>query len=289
MQCVLLASVSGRNAYFVAIRVGICECHGTNVVGDRGRDKSTETSLCGVVRVGWLPWGKRYILTGIYRLAFIAGPLIQCLGPGLTMPAMLAFHDSKLPFASDLGLFPSSMILGYILPLSFAALPAPGILAYDTKQQFIAIWQGWPLYTSLIMGVFRCLEVSQHRQLKTACAFAFACSAAGHLVFLWLSWAKTTSHHIYLPPAPWGEPQVTTLEAGVLRFLQWDYTCSACGMLVWTGATYRQATRKRSLRSFWALLIAGMVGVILLGPFSVAMVLYWETLTLVTTKGRQKL
>ncbi|KAB8227331.1 uncharacterized protein BDW43DRAFT_316918 [Aspergillus alliaceus] len=252
---------------------------------------------------------RRHPLAALVVVAFVAGPLIQGLGPGLVMPAILAFmsvstHAQRLPFRSDLGSFPLSIILGYILPLSLAALAAPTVIAYDTKQQIIALWQGWPLYTSLLMGISRWLthaQLPQPPQLKVACVFALACSTAGHLAFLCVTalggYPKDPIHltgiysrRVYLPPAPWGETQVTSLETGVLRFLQWDYTLSALAMLFWTVAVYYRATRRRNRRSPWVLLMGRVVvGTIFLGPCSVAIVLYWETIALVADKGRNEL
>lgn len=195
---------------------------------------------------------------------------------------------TKLPFGFDIGLYPSSMIIGYILPLILAALPTPRVTAYETKQQLIAVWQGWPVYTSLIMLIIhylRPMRASQDWQLKIACAFAFACSTAGHLAFLWFARAKTASYHVFLPPVPWRELQVASIEAGVLRFLQWDYTLSASAMLVWTVASYCRATGKRIGQSSSVILIFGMAGVVFLGPCSVALLLY----TSVAEKGRHEL
>lgn len=213
------------------------------------------------------------------------------------MPAMLLrlhvpSHDNKLPFGFDIGFYSSSMIIAYICPLVLAALPTPGVTAYAMKQQLIAVWQGWPVYYSFITLIIRYLRpvrLSQDFQLKIACTFAFSCSTAGHLALLWFSRANSASYLIFLPPAPWRELEVTNIEAGVLRFLQWDYTLSALAMLVWTVASYSQATGRRNCQSSWILLIAGMAGVVLLGPCSVAMVLYWQTLTSVTEKGRHTL
>ncbi|KAF5854765.1 hypothetical protein ETB97_011800, partial [Aspergillus alliaceus] len=120
-----------------------------------------------------------------------------------------------------------------------------------------------------------------------------ACSTAGHLAFLCVTalggYPKDPIHltgiysrRVYLPPAPWGETQVTSLETGVLRFLQWDYTLSALAMLFWTVAVYYRATRRRNRRSPRVLLMGRVVvGTIFLGPCSVAIVLYWETNALV--------
>lgn len=55
------------------------------------------------------------------------------------MSAMLVYmstYGSKLP-TSNLVSFPPSIILGYIILLAFAALPAPEVLAYHTKQQLL--------------------------------------------------------------------------------------------------------------------------------------------------------
>ena len=227
----------------------------------------------------------------------MAGPLIQCLGPGLVMPVMLARmyvskQDTKSPPQFDMGSFALSIVIGYLVPLVFAALPAPAVIAYRTKQQLIATWQGWPLYTSLLLETSRLMRHKQstrRQDLKRACRFALACSTAGHLIFWWQAMSGTHTgyaatltgskfYQAYLPPVPWREPQMTSVERGILRFLQWDYTISASALLVWVAAVHRQIAQQGNRHYSWASSIGGIIGAILLGPCSVATVLYWESL-----------
>lgn len=155
----------------------------------------------------------------------------------------------------DLTSFSLSIFLGYLLPLSIAAFPAPAVISCLIKQQVIAFWQGWPLYSSIVMGMFRlmrCPQVSNPSHPNIPCAFAIGCSTITHMALLCTSlfarlpnynfthWAPYIQpRQIYLPPWPLNEPPIQSLEAGVLRFLQWDYGLSAAGFLIWCLAVHQ--------------------------------------------------
>ena len=187
--------------------------------------------------------------------------------------------------------FPLAMSLGYILPLMFAAIPASSHISYRAKQQLIALWQGWPLYTTFIMFISHIVSHASHfqyRKLQSAYIFALACSTTGHFWFLWLSWSVNLSHHVYLlpNPNPWGNQQVATLEGGVLRFLQWDYTWSALAMLIWTNSRFLHRVRPQSSQSAIVWVIFLVIGVILIGPCSVAFLLFWKASSLSVERQR---
>lgn len=187
-------------------------------------------------------------------------------------------HKSQVSTEYHLRAFPLAMFLGYLIPLMFAAIPAPILISYRAKQQLIGLWQGWPLYTTFIIGISRTTShtnSSGYRQLRSACIFALACSTVGHFCLLGSSWSANISHHVYLPPSPWGK-QASTLEAGILRFLQWDYTLSALAMLIWTSSRYLQGVDQPSRWRPIVSVIALVVVVILIGPCSVALLLFWK-------------
>lgn len=196
-------------------------------------------------------------------------------------------HNSQVSDGYYLRAFPLAMFLGYMIPLIFAAIPAPTLVSYRTKQQLIALWQGWPVYTTLIMWIARTMSYkgyTRYQQLRSAYIFALACSTGGHFWLLWSSWQANISHHVYLPPSPWGKQQVATLDAGVLRFLQWDYTWSALAMLVWTNSRYLRRVRQPSLWNPIVSVIALVIGSVLIGPCSVALLLFWEASSLSVEK-----
>jgi len=49
---------------------------------------------------------------------------------------------------------PISTIVGFILPAILTSLPAPSVISYDQKQNFMAIWQIFPLTTVLLQELF---------------------------------------------------------------------------------------------------------------------------------------
>lgn len=196
-------------------------------------------------------------------------------------------HNSQVSDGYHLRAFPLAMFLGYMIPLIFAAIPAPTLVSYRTKQQLIALWQGWPVYTTLLMWIARTVShkgYTRYQQLRSAYIFALACSTGGHFWLSWSSWQANISHHVYLPPSPWGKQQVATLDAGVLRFLQWDYTWSALAMLVWTNSRYLRRVRQPSRRNPIVSVISLVIGSVLIGPCSVALLLFWEASSLSVEK-----
>jgi hypothetical protein len=188
------------------------------------------------------------------------------------------------------------MAIGYIFLLLLASLPVPGIISYDFKQQIIALWQGWPISVSLLIWLLQGL-IHRPQQGKTeytaamlnyTYAFAFGCSAIGHIVVVGISVLSPSpvalpealhSTDLYpgsllFPGLPRGEQRVESLEKGILRFLHWDNTLSALATLLWCSAVYYRHEEKGINWKTLCLCVATVA--VFCGPCSVAIGLCWR-------------
>ncbi|KAF7585092.1 hypothetical protein BBP40_000362, partial [Aspergillus hancockii] len=82
--------------------------------------------------------------------------------------------------------------IGYLLPTQLLVLPLSETITPDLKQLFIAIWQPWPAYISILLTVTRAMFSPNEKgpeaarksltSLRRVYAFAFANTAITHLV-----------------------------------------------------------------------------------------------------------
>jgi hypothetical protein len=210
---------------------------------------------------------------------------------------MKEFAISGIPAVSKLGPndLPLSVVVCYILPLGLSSLPAPASIPVSSKQLFIAIWQGWPLYISLAVGIAHSLRHRYRRSrpqqlFRHAYAFALACSVISHVGLLSISFlsishkspflslhsADLHPRSLLIPRFPWQEVKITLLEPGVLRFLHWDYSISSMGSLLWCYDVYwEDKMRGKGWIVFFSLSCRIATMSLVFGPCSVALALYW--------------
>lgn len=214
---------------------------------------------------------------------------------------MKEFAISGIPAVSKLGpnYLPLSVIVCYILPLALSSLPAPASISVPSKQLFIAIWQGWPLYIALAVGIAHFLRHRYRRSrpqqlFRHAYAFALACSIISHVGLLSISFlsispkspflslhsADLHPRSLLIPRLPWQEVKITSLESGVLRFLHWDYSISSTGSLLWCYDVYwENRMRGKGWIDFLSLSSRVATMSLAFGPCSVALALYWAALS----------
>ena len=99
--------------------------------------------------------------TLMYISATCWGLVIQAGSFAVFMPLHLAIHLSTSPSVSSrrsedfavktsrLLSIPFSLALGFFVHAVMLALPAPSILTYDQKQNWIAAWQVFPLWVEI--------------------------------------------------------------------------------------------------------------------------------------------
>ncbi|KAE8396174.1 hypothetical protein BDV23DRAFT_193037 [Aspergillus alliaceus] len=204
---------------------------------------------------------------------------------------------------SVLHAIPAVFVIGYLLPTHLLTVPLSEHITSDIKQIFIAIWQPWPAYVSILLTVSHLVfnpftgrdkdGRANLSALRRVYAFAFANTALTHLVSWILSlgtvFAPGMYNEAYLEalhprrvfevPFPWEQPVrgVRSVGEGVHLFLRWDYIIGSAGVLVWAGALY-SAARKRvyGKTGLVATLVKSVVLGALVGPVGAAVVLLWE-------------
>ncbi|KAB8258589.1 hypothetical protein BDV32DRAFT_151213 [Aspergillus pseudonomiae] len=218
---------------------------------------------------------------------------------------------------------PLVFIVGYMVPTQLLVLPISEHITTDLKQIFIAIWQPWPAYISILLTVIYAVFApftSTHRtpaserkslsSLRWVYAFAFANAALTHLI----SWTISLSS-VFVPgifsgefvdalhpgkvfevPIPWEEPvrTVGSVGEGVHAFLRWDYIIGSLGMLIWAGSLYA-AAQKGVYGRVGCLGLFAKAGLLsaFVGPVGAAVELMWEREELVlarrgVTESRKK-
>ncbi|KAF7626420.1 hypothetical protein F9C07_12398 [Aspergillus flavus] len=210
---------------------------------------------------------------------------------------------------------PLVFILGYMVPTQLLILPISEHITFDLKQIFIAIWQPWPAYISIILTLIytittpftssdRTTPASERKNLSSlrwVYAFAFGNTALTHLVSWIVSLASVLVPDIFNPevvdylhpgrvfevPIPWEEPvrTVASVGHGVHAFLRWDYIIGSLGVLVWAGSLHGAAQRGVYGSVGWLGLLwkVGLLSVFV-GPVGAAVELMWEREELVLAK-----
>lgn len=200
---------------------------------------------------------------------------------------------------------PFVFFIGYMVPSFLLLAPESEHVTKDLKQIFIAIWQPWPAYVSILLTVahifFSPFTSNDHtveggratlRALRGVYAFAFANATLNHLIS-WIIPLATLAEPrffkeeylaalhpcaVFSFPKPWESGAVVeTVGAGVHAFLRWDYIIGSAGVLIWAVSLYRAAHRVVYGR-------AGCIGLFvkvaalsaLSGPIGAAVELMWE-------------
>ncbi|OJJ68122.1 hypothetical protein ASPBRDRAFT_47070 [Aspergillus brasiliensis CBS 101740] len=217
---------------------------------------------------------------------------------------------------------PLIFTLSFILPSALMILPISSTITTDLKQLFIALWQPFPAYISILLTLFHTLfspfiSTSTTTQknpnlssLRFIYAFTFFHTLIPHLVTLTISLSTILAPAILSPeyrtalhpsivfgiPTPWTSPviQVNSVADGVHAFLRWDYLIGSVGMVVWAWRLYTNAVRKVSggHTMGWCEWVSLVVRVALLGvvagPVGAAVVLVWGRDEMVLGGGGEK-
>ena len=228
----------------------------------------------------------------------IVGFILQNITFTVTVPLWLFLHVLTSPVARtfpgshasnallisplDLDTLPLTLILGYMVPSVLMALPTPSILSPVEHQNYIALWQPFPVWCVIIQtciryvvttvtgdskedGPQKALETSYLNSAKRVYAFIICLCVITHLPVLLLAilpWfvfpdsaphlqnlAENSFSSIYVPYFPTLAYQIPSFAAGVHTFLQWDLYIGGMAMLVWGIFLHRIAAADTSLPS----------------------------------------
>ncbi|KAL7660371.1 hypothetical protein ACMYSQ_003252 [Aspergillus niger] len=215
---------------------------------------------------------------------------------------------------------PLIFTLLYILPSSLMVLPLSSTITTDLKQLFIALWQPFPAYISILLTLSHTLfspftstpkpTQKNHNlsSLRFIYAFTFFHTLISHLVTLTVSLSTILAPSILSPeyrtslhpsivfgiPTPWTSPviQVASIADGVHAFLRWDYLIGSAGMVVWAWRLYGNAVKMDKGGAMgwceWVSLVVrvGLLGVVA-GPVGAAVVLVWGRDEMVFGRGEK--
>lgn len=187
-------------------------------------------------------------------------------------------------------------IIGLIIPI--AVLRS---VSDDTKQIFIAAWQFWPVYASMIVFFVNAVlsrftkasspepepEPEPETETETEtdiiqflyglCLLTTAIPHFRYITFIFLRAVFTGDIGLsclrdvfdFVLQRPWTNP--VSVEESLHVFLDWGYLVTSLAFLVWAGSLYRSYSRMGYTKL--ALLV---VLVMLAGPIAAAVVLLWE-------------
>lgn len=205
-----------------------------------------------------------------------------------------------------LNAIPFAFLIGYLVPSLLLIAPLSDTITPDVKQIIIAIWQPWPIYTSVLIATANILFSSfvsndnnanggraTLSSLRKVYAVAFANTAINHQVPLVISLATVVEPRffrdtfarvlhpsvVYQAPLPWANPtlQVPDVGSGVHVFLRWDYIIGSAAVLLWALTLHRNAHRAiLGKAGCLGLLVKAALLSAVAGPVGAAVELMWE-------------
>lgn len=205
-----------------------------------------------------------------------------------------------------LALTPIATLIGFGIPSAVMALPAPSILSFQAKQNWIAIQQGWPLWIFLAQKTLEALatqtdsmvvmRTEKQKRLETvkymrrAYLFALSSSAFAHLAYTGLALAayftpellstklqvQLNVDNYIIPPNPFSDVKATTLPNAALWFLQWDLIIGTLVTMIWGVAVLLQSQGKiDDLGAWFSALLRYGVTALAVGPSGAAVLAIW--------------
>jgi hypothetical protein len=213
---------------------------------------------------------------------------MQTIGFAIIFPTYLLFHLLKSPVAklnpakhsgsilyippASLAVIPLSITIGYIIPSILMALPSPSVVTIETRQNFIAAWQVFPLHTVLAQWILSTIypllfpstqvnttssktssrSVNYLTAASRVYAFLLGFAILTHITALLITICPTpllsnllpsvatgitssgvTFSSVYIPHAPAISWRAINLAEGVHTFLWWDTYVSGLAAIVW--------------------------------------------------------
>lgn len=266
----------------------------------------------------------------------VFGFFVQNITFAVTIPIYLFIHVLTSPAASsfpgkyassvlhvspvDLWIVPFSITLGYLVPSALMALPAPSVVSPNLHQQFIALWQPFPLWTALIQWTFSSicalcasnaipgkgdsLGATYLRAVKYPYIFVIVFCTLTHLPVLAISalppsffenapaelvrLSKSDLLGVYVPHPPIYGVKLGGLAEGVQNFLVWDLYTGLTSVLLWATLLYRNATAATgNWLTLPGLIVKIVVWTLVSGPMGAAAALLWERDAIVSEKVKK--
>jgi hypothetical protein len=208
----------------------------------------------------------------------------------------------------DLKMLPWSIILGYVVPSLLMALPSPAIVSPTVHQQFIALWQPFPLLTVVVQWSGKFIytlfatktsqnDSSQAKSYVKAVGYVYGfvltLCMISHIPVLAITLlppsafpessavltrlSQSDFFGVYVPYPPVLGLRFSDLAEGIQNFLIWDLYIGMSSVLLWAILLYRNATGGISNKSSWPKVAWKILTWTLIsGPMGAATILLWE-------------
>lgn len=201
-----------------------------------------------------------------------------------------------------IAIFPA-LLIGFILPSVLMSLPAPSVLTFEQKQTYIAIWQMFPIWVSLVQIALphviskpartsstkspRLQELHTMRILyiglliiaaygQAATAMLVATSSCFPDLFAPDFKGVFNSSKVFLPAAVSPSVKMPSIGSGTHLLLQYDELIGSGAMVLWSTTLFMLVYREcRSVQSEVSLIAYGILAMFLTGPLGYATTCIW--------------
>lgn len=250
----------------------------------------------------------------------IWGIAVQNIALNVVLPLYLVIHLSTTPTVStmrvrdfyidpsDLQSVPISLTLGFIVPAILLTLPAPSVISFNEKQNFMAVWQTFPIWVELLqwsLSFFRRTAISRkaervatsempdtqwHAMLRAVYVSILAIAGSTHLVTMTLLATLKVFPDLFgaifdgtLSPSAvfWPiafSPSIKMMSIGsaALLQLQFDEIIASAAVALWAAVLLeRELSQIRRVRKTYALALDFIFKTALVGPIGYAVLCIW--------------
>lgn len=195
----------------------------------------------------------------------VAGPIYLALS--VFSSAKTVGYENIMVDTADLEVLSLTSVVTYFVPTFMMVLPALGVLSQRGNYFVIALWQPFPLYSSIVQPILKkALQASDwkpketanelERSLRRVYRFIIALGAGVHIITLAIALAShlvpgmptISAAKILLPTSLTDPPIAKLMEAPVSKsaqmqivgnFLRWDIFCACASFVVW--AAYQKS------------------------------------------------
>ena len=216
---------------------------------------------------------------------------------------------------------PISLAVGFIVPAVALALPAPSILTYDQKQNWIAAWQLFPIWLEVLQQTLsflfakllgsgpkssqipRGLDNQTMKALRMVYVFVLIIAGITKITTLSLSLTSVLFPSIFTPeyrgvliPSNVFKPasispskMMASVGEGATQTLLYDEACGSVALLVWSMALLlkkHSETRPLCLSTTTKILASSAILVPLFGSCGCAVAFTWARDELVFEEGK---
>ena len=241
--------------------------------------------------------------------------MVQNAAYAVVLPIYLAVYLSTSPMVFPvtvssllvetnhvIAIFPA-LLIGLVIPTVLMCLPAPSILTFEQKQTYIAIWQMFPVWVSLVQIALpyamskpartsstkspRLQELHTMRILyiglliiaaygQAATAMLVATSSCFPDLFAPDFKGVFNPSKVFLPAAVSPSIKMPSIGSGMHLLLQYDELIGSGAIVLWSTALFMMVYRKyRSVQSEVSLIAYGILAMFLTGPLGYATTCIW--------------